>query len=81
MSQQQQQQMQHLKAIQQQALGLMGPAPLINAGGAIATPSPGMSGGQGLLSNPPGPPPLLPGLNKFPSGSKLAFCHFFPSKF
>lgn len=62
--QHQQQQQQQLKAIQQQAIGLMGTSGMM---AGIA----GLSGGQGLLSNPPGPPPLMTGLNKFPAAGWL----------
>ncbi|XP_055874989.1 cell division cycle and apoptosis regulator protein 1-like [Biomphalaria glabrata] len=52
--QHQQQQQQQLKAIQQQAIGLM----------AV----PGLMGGMGNLPSNQGPPPLMPGMGKFQSG-------------
>jgi len=58
---QQLQQQQQLKAIQQQAIGLMGVSGLIG----------GLGGSQGLLGNPGGPPPLMGGMNKFQGGGNM----------
>ncbi|KAH9495313.1 Cell division cycle and apoptosis regulator protein 1 [Bulinus truncatus] len=56
--QQQQQQQQQLKAIQQQAMGLMG--------------VPGLMGGIPSLSSGQGPTPLMTGLGKFQSGGMFS---------